>query len=152
MVSSTQRAAELGDRAWRELLEQHNASVRNELIRFQGREIDAAGDGFFATFDRPAKAIQCACKINDSVRNLGVEIRAGLHTGECEVVGGTVRGIAVHIGARVMAIARGGEILVTNTVKDMVAGTDIHFEDRGPHDLKGVPGEWHLYAVQASRH
>ena len=150
IVSSTQKAAELGDQAWKELLEQHHALVRNEFIRFQGREIDAAGDGFFATFDRPAKAIQCACKIKDSVSNLGVEIRAGLHTGECEVTGDTVRGIAVHIGARVMAIAQGGEILVTNTVKDMVAGSNIHFEDRGTHELKGIPDEWRLYAVQAN--
>lgn len=150
IVGSTERAAELGDRAWRELLERHHALVRNEFTMFQGREIDAAGDGFFATFDRPATAIQCALAISDSVRQLGIEIRAGLHTGECEVMGDNVRGIAVHIGARVMAKAGAGEILVTSTVKDMVAGSDIRFEDRGPHELKGVQGERRLYAVELS--
>jgi class 3 adenylate cyclase len=150
IVGSTERAAELGDRAWRGLLERHNALVQRELTRFQGREIDAAGDGFLATFDRPARAIQCACTISDSVRELGIEIRAGLHTGECEVMGDVVRGIAVHIGARVMAKAGAGEILVTKTVKDMVAGSDIRCKDRGPHELKGVPGEWRLYAVEVS--
>jgi class 3 adenylate cyclase len=151
IVSSTQRAAELGDRRWRELLERYHELVRKELVRFQGREIDAAGDGFFATFDRPARAIHCARAINDAVQEIGLEIRTGLHMGECEVGEEAIRGIAVHIGARAMAIAEGGEILVTNTVKDMVAGSDIRFEDRGIHDLKGIPGQWHLFAVKQTR-
>jgi class 3 adenylate cyclase len=148
IVGSTQRAAELGDRRWRELLDHHHELVRREFSRFQGQEIDAAGDGFFATFDRPAKAIQCASAISDSLQEIGLEIRAGLHMGECEVREDVVSGIAVHIGARVMAKAGGGEILATNTVKDMVAGSDIRFQDRGMHDLKGIPGEWRLYAIE----
>ena len=147
IVGSTQRAAELGDRHWRELLERHHALVRREFARFQGREIDATGDGFFATFERPAKAIQCARAINNMVREDGLEIRAGVHTGECEVRENIVRGIAVHIGARVMAKARGGEILVTDTAKQMMTGSDIRFQDRGTHDLRGIPGEWRLFAV-----
>jgi pimeloyl-ACP methyl ester carboxylesterase len=133
---------------WRELLDHHHELVRREFSRFQGQEIDAAGDGFFATFDRPAKAIQCASAISDSLQEIGLEIRAGLHMGECEVREDVVSGIAVHIGARVMAKAGGGEILATNTVKDMVAGSDIRFQDRGMHDLKGIPGEWRLYAIE----
>jgi class 3 adenylate cyclase len=148
IVGSTQRAAELGDRRWRELLDHHHELVRREFSRFQGREIDAAGDGFFATFDRPAKAIQCASAISDRLQEVGLDIRAGIHMGECEVREDVVSGIAVHIGARVMAKAGGGEILATNTVKDMVAGSDIRFQDRGTHDLKGIPGEWPLYAVE----
>jgi class 3 adenylate cyclase len=147
IVSSTERAAELGDRRWRDLLERHHALVRRELARFQGREIDTAGDGFLATFERPAQAIQCASAITDSVRPLGINIRAGLHLGECEMIGEVVRGIAVHIGARVAAIAGTDEVLVSSTVKDAMAGSDIRFEDRGSHILKGIPGEWHLFAA-----
>ena len=147
LVGSTERAAELGDRRWRELLEQHNSIVRGELSRFRGREVDTAGDGFLATFDGPARAIRCASAIRDAVRTLRLEIRAGLHTGECELVEGKVGGIAVHTGARVVGAAAPGEILVSATVRDLVAGAGIEFADRGTHELRGVPGEWRLYAV-----
>ena len=148
IVGSTARAAELGDRGWRELLHAHHDRVRRELARFRGREIDTAGDGFFATFDGPARAIRCACSLTEAVRDLGIEIRAGLHTGECELVDGKVGGIAVHIGARVSAEAGPGEVLVSSTVKDLVAGSGLQFADRGTAELKGVPGEWRLYAVE----
>jgi len=144
---STAHAAELGDTSWRELLARHHALVRRELGRFRGDEIDTAGDGFFATFDGPARAIRCACAIRDAVRELRLEVRAGLHTGECELVDGKVGGIAVHTGARVAARAEPGEVLVSSTVKDLVAGSGLGFDDRGIHELKGVPGEWRLYAV-----
>jgi class 3 adenylate cyclase/pimeloyl-ACP methyl ester carboxylesterase len=147
IVGSTERAVELGDRAWRELLEQHHAIVRSHLSRFRGRELDTAGDGFLASFDGPARGIRCASAISESLRELGVDIRAGLHTGECEVVGTKFGGIGVHIGARVAAQAEPGEVLVSSTVKDLVAGSGIEFEDRGTAELKGVPGEWRLYAV-----
>jgi pimeloyl-ACP methyl ester carboxylesterase len=147
IVGSTERATEVGDRRWRELLDQHHSLVRRQLERFDGREVDTAGDGFLATFDGPARAIRCADSLRVGVRALGLEIRAGLHTGECEVVGDGVRGIAVHTGARVAALAGTGEVLVSSTVKDLVAGSGIEFEDRGTHELKGVPGEWRLYAV-----
>lgn len=147
IVGATERATQLRDRRWRALLERHHALVRREIARFQGREIDTAGDGFLATFDAPARAIQCACAVSDVVRQLGIEIRAGLHTGECEAIGDKVGGIAVHIGARVAAKAGPGEVLVSSTVKDLVAGSDIPFEDRGIHALKGIPGEWRLFAV-----
>jgi pimeloyl-ACP methyl ester carboxylesterase len=147
IVSSTERAHELGDRKWRELLSQHNMIVRKELVRFRGVEIDMTGDGFLATFDGPARAIRCALAISDDVQRLGIQIRAGLHTGECELIGTKVGGIAVHIGARVMAHSRANEVLVSSTVKDLVAGSGIKFVDRGVHELKGVPDEWHLYAV-----
>jgi class 3 adenylate cyclase len=147
IVGSTEQAAALGDRRWRNLLETHHTVVRRELARFQGREIDTAGDGFLAIFDKPAQAIRCACAISDAVRQLGIEIRAGLHTGECEAVGDKMRGIAVHIGARVAAVAASGEILLSSTVKDLVAGAGIRFEDRGRHLLKGIPEEWGLFAV-----
>jgi class 3 adenylate cyclase len=137
----------LGDRAWRELLESHHALIRRELVRFRGAELDVAGDGFFARFDGPARAIRCACAIAEGVRELGVEVSAGLHTGECELVDGKVGGIAVHIGARVAKQAQPGEVLVSSTVKDLVAGSEIVFEDRGTTELKGLPGEWRLYAV-----
>jgi pimeloyl-ACP methyl ester carboxylesterase len=150
IVGSTERATELGDRRWRELLDQHHSLVRRQLERFDGREVDTAGDGFLATFDGPARAIRCADSLRVGVRALGLEIRAGLHTGECEVVGDGVRGIAVHTGARVAALAGTGEVLVSSTVKDLVAGSGIEFEDRGTHKLKGVPGEWRLYAVGSS--
>ena len=147
LVGSTERATRLGDRRWRDLLEQHHASVRRELSRFDGIEVDTAGDGFFATFDGPARAIRCAGAIVDAVRPLGLDVRAGLHTGEVELADGKVAGIAVNIGARVAAQADAGEVLVSSTVKDLVAGSGLEFEDRGPATLKGVPGEWRLYAV-----
>jgi pimeloyl-ACP methyl ester carboxylesterase len=145
IVGSTERAAKVGDRRWRDLLEEHNAVVRRALARFRGREVDTAGDGFLATFDGPARAIRCARAIVDEVRGLDLEVRAGLHTGECELVSEGIRGIAVHIGARVAAQAGPGEILVSSTVKDLVAGSGIEFEDRGAHVLKGIPGEWSLH-------
>jgi pimeloyl-ACP methyl ester carboxylesterase/class 3 adenylate cyclase len=148
IVESTSRAIELGDRQWRELLEHHNALVRRELLRHRGREIDSAGDGFFATFDGPARAIRCAAAIVDGVRELGIQVRAGLHTGECEIADGKVAGIAVHTGARVAAAANADEVLVSNTVKDLVAGSGIEFSERGAHELKGIPGEWRLFALQ----
>ena len=150
IVGSTEKAASLGDRAWRDLLARHHAVVRRQLVRFRGREIDTSGDGFFASFDGPARAIRCALAITQGVRDLGLEVRAGLHTGECELVDGKVGGIAVHIGARVAAEAQPGEILVSNTVKDLVAGSGIQFRDRGSTALKGVPGEWRLYSVEST--
>jgi class 3 adenylate cyclase len=147
IVGSTERAAELGDRRWRELLERHEAVVRRELVRHRGTEVKTTGDGFLATFDGPARGIRCARSIAEGVRSLGIEIRAGLHTGECELRNGDVGGIAVHTGARVSAQASAGEVLVSSTVKDLVAGSGIEFEDRGSHELKGVPGEWRLFAV-----
>jgi class 3 adenylate cyclase len=145
IVGSTRRAVELGDRRWRELLEAHNDAVRVQLDRFRGQEVDTAGDGFLATFDGPARAIRAAHAIQESVRRLGIELRAGLHTGECELANGKVRGIAVHTGARVAALAGPGEVLVSSTVRDLVAGSGIAFEERGEHELKGVPGTWRLY-------
>jgi class 3 adenylate cyclase len=147
IVGSTQRAAELGNRGWRELLERHHALVRRELTRFRGEEKDTAGDGFFATFDGPARAIRCAQAIVEGVRELGLDLRAGVHTGECELHDAKVAGIAVSIGARVAAMAGPGEVLVSQTVKDLVAGSGLDFDDRGAHALKGVPGEWKLFAV-----
>jgi class 3 adenylate cyclase len=147
IVGSSEKAASLGDRAWRELLERHHAVVRRQLARFRGVEIDTAGDGFFASFDGPARAIRCACAIVETVPELGLEVRAGLHTGECELANGKVTGIAVHTGARVASLAQPEEVLVSSTVKDLVAGSEILFEDRGSHELKGIPGEWRLYAV-----
>jgi pimeloyl-ACP methyl ester carboxylesterase len=147
IVDSTKRAVELGDRRWRQLLNTHDAAVRRELERFRGREVDTAGDGFFATFDGPARAVRCAISIGDAVRELGLDLRAGIHTGECELDGPKVRGIAVHTGARVASLAAPGEVLVSRTVKDLVAGSGLDFVDRGVHELKGVPGEWRLYAA-----
>jgi class 3 adenylate cyclase len=147
IVGSTARAAELGDARWRELLTEHHARVRSQLARFRGVELDTAGDGFFARFDGPARAIRCAQAIRDAVRDLGLQVRLGLHTGECEVLDGKVAGIAVAIGARVSARAAAGEVLVSQTVKDLVAGSGIGFDDRGLAELKGVPGEWRLYSV-----
>jgi pimeloyl-ACP methyl ester carboxylesterase/class 3 adenylate cyclase len=147
IVGSTARATELGDRAWRELLEQHHRLIRRELVRFHGAELDVAGDGFFARFDGPARAVRCASAITQGVRELGLELRAGLHTGECELLDGKVGGIAVHIGARVAKEARPGEVLVSSTVKDLVAGSGIRFSDRGTATLKGLPDQWRLYAV-----
>jgi len=148
IVGSTAKAAELGDRVWRGLLELHHALIRRELVRFRGSELDVAGDGFFARFDGPARAIRCACAISQAVRELGIEVRAGLHTGECELVDGKVGGIAVHIGARVAKEAKASEVLVSSTVKDLVAGSGLRFRDRGSASLKGVPEEWRLYAVE----
>ena len=149
VVGSTERATELGDRRWRELLERHHTAVRRELERFRGREIDTAGDGFLASFDGPARAIRCARSAIDAVRGVGLQIRAGIHTGECEIVGDKLAGIAVHIGARVAGHAQAGEVLVSGTVRDLVAGSGLEFEDRGSAPLKGVPGEWRLYALSA---
>ncbi len=147
IVGSTQRAVELGDRRWRDLLGAHDAAVRRELDRFRGREVDTAGDGFLASFDGPARAVRCAISAGDALRDLGVEIRAGVHTGECEVDGPKIRGIAVHTGARIASLAGPGEVLVSQTVKDLVSGSGLAFEDRGLHELKGVPGEWRVYAA-----
>jgi len=147
IVDSTARAAELGDAAWRDLIKSHHTLVRGELVRYRGEELDTAGDGFFAAFDGPGRAIECACAIRRSVRALGLEIRAGLHTGECERVDGKLGGIAVPTGARIASLAEAGEVLVSSTVKDLVAGSGISFDDRGEHDLKGIPGAWRLYSV-----
>jgi class 3 adenylate cyclase len=147
IVGSTDRARELGDGRWRDLLERHNEIVRRDLERFRGVEIDTAGDGFFATFDGPARAIRCARSIVENVRGVGLDVRSGLHTGECELSADSVRGIAVHTGARVASLASPGEVLVSSTVKDLVAGSGIEFTDRGLHELKGIPGEWRLYAA-----
>jgi class 3 adenylate cyclase len=148
IVASTARAAELGDSRWRELLGNYYAVVRKELTTFRGREVSTAGDGLLATFDGPARAIRCACSVRERVRPLGLHVRTGLHTGECELIGDDVGGIAVHIGARVAATAAPDEVLVSSTVKDLVAGSNLQFADRGAHNLKGVPGEWRLFVVQ----
>ena len=147
IVGSTQRASELGDRAWRQLLTRHHAIVRRLLKRYGGREIDTAGDGFFATFDQPAQAIECAVAIGRAVRPLGIEVRAGIHMGEVEITVDKVAGIAVHIGSRVMSTAGPGEVVVSNTVRDLLSGSEFRFEDRGVRELKGLPGEWRLSAV-----
>lgn len=148
VVESTAMAAELGDRRWRELVQKYHALIRRQLVRFRGRELDTAGDGFFASFDGPARAIRCARAVTEAVRELGFEVRTGLHTGECELLEDKMGGIAVHIGARIAAEAKPGEVLVSNTVKDLVAGSGIRFHERGLFTLKGVPGEWRLYAVE----
>jgi class 3 adenylate cyclase/ribosomal protein S18 acetylase RimI-like enzyme len=148
IVGATERAAAEGDRRWRTLLERHHSLVRQELHRFRGQEVDTAGDAFFATFDGPARALRCACAIREAVTSLGLTIRAGLHTGECEVLDEKVSGIAVHIGARVLGKADPGEILVSRTVKDVVAGSGLCFVERGVYALKRVPDEWQLYAVE----
>ena len=147
IVGSTAKLAELGDAGWRELVERHHALVRQQLSRFRGEEVDTAGDGFFARFDGPIRAVRCAQAIGGSLRELGLDIRAGLHTGECELVDGKIAGLAVNIGARVAALAGPGEVLVSSTVKDLVAGSDLGFDDRGVAELKGIPGEWRLFAV-----
>jgi len=145
IAGSTERAAEMGDHAWAGLIERHHAAIRRELNRFQGREVDTAGDGFLARFDGPARAVRCAIAARDAVRALGLEIRAGVHTGEVELVGDAVRGLAVHIGARVGSLAGPSQVLVSQTVKDLVVGSGLVFEDAGEHELKGVPDRWHLY-------
>ena len=147
IVGSTERAAELGDAHWRDLVQRHHALVRQQLVRFRGREIDTAGDGFFASFDGPARAVRCAHAIVATVPDLGLDVRAGLHTGECEIIDGKPGGIAVVIGSRISSVAPSGEVFASSTVKDLVAGSGISFDDRGEHELKGVPGTWSLYAV-----
>jgi class 3 adenylate cyclase len=148
IVRSTERAAEMGDSRWRELLNNYYAAVRKELSVFRGREVNTAGDGLLATFDGPNRAIRCACSVRERLRPLGLEVRTGLHTGECELIGDDVGGIAVHIAARVAATAEPDEVLVSSTVRDIVAGSGLRFADRGMHGLKGVPGEWRLFLVQ----
>jgi class 3 adenylate cyclase len=150
IVDSTQWASELGDRRWRELLDEHDRSVRRAITRFQGREIKTTGDGFLSAFDGPARAIRCARAVTGAAAALDLDVRSGLHTGECEVRGDDLAGVAVHIGSRVASLARPGEVLVSSTVKDLVVGSGIRFDDRGEHELKGVPGVWRLYAVSGS--
>ena len=147
IAASTQRAAQLGDRAWRQLLDAHDRVVRRQLERFRGREVNTVGDGFLATFDGPGRAIECACAIRDAVRALGIEVRAGLHTGEVEVRGDDVAGMAVHIGARVAACGGPSEVLVSGAVPPLLVGSGIEFNDRGEHELKGVPGMWRIFSV-----
>jgi pimeloyl-ACP methyl ester carboxylesterase len=147
IVGATEKATVLGDRRWRDLLDGHNRVVRRELARFGGREIKTAGDGFFAAFDGPARGVRCACAVSQEMQSLGLEVRAGLHTGECEIMGDDMGGIAVHIGARIAALAAPGEVLVSSTVKDLVAGSGLSFRDHGVALLKGVPGEWRLFSV-----
>jgi class 3 adenylate cyclase len=147
LVASTERAAAVGDRAWRDLVDRHHSAVRRELARHRGREIDTAGDGFFAAFDAPARAIRCAVAVGAAIRDLGLEVRVGIHAGECERAGTGLRGVAVHIGARIGATAGPGDVLVSSTVRDLVAGSGIGFEDAGRQSLKGVPEEWQLYRV-----
>jgi class 3 adenylate cyclase/pimeloyl-ACP methyl ester carboxylesterase len=147
IVDSTRRAAEIGDRDWHALLDAHDAVVRAQLVRFRGREVNRTGDGFLAMFDGPQRAIRCAMAIRDAVQALGIQVRAGLHTGECEVRGDDIGGIAVHIGARVSALAGPNDVLVSSTLRDLVIGSGLEFEDRGAHALKGAPGEWRLFAV-----
>jgi class 3 adenylate cyclase len=149
IVDSTRRAAELGDASWRQLLERHDALVRAQLARFRGSEVKQLGDGFLARFDGPARAIRCAQAIGEEAEELGIAVRAGLHTGECELIGDDLGGVAIHVAARVGAKAGPAEVLVSGTVRDLVMGSDITFEDRGAHELKGVPGEWRLFAAQA---
>jgi class 3 adenylate cyclase len=150
IVDSTRRAAEMGDRDWHALLDAHDAVVRSQFARFRGREVNTSGDGFLAMFDGPQRAIRCAMAIGDAVKSLGIEVRAGLHTGECEIRGDDIGGIAVHIGARVSALAGPNEVVVSSTLRDLVIGSGLEFEDRGTHQLKGVPGEWRIFAVAAT--
>jgi class 3 adenylate cyclase len=150
IVDSTRRAAEMGDRDWHALLDAHDAVVRSQLSRFRGREVNTSGDGFLAMFDGPQRAIRCAMAIRDAVQALGIQVRAGLHTGECEVRGDDIGGIGVHIGARVSALAGPNDVLGSSTLRDLVIGSGLEFEDRGAHHLKGVPGEWHLSAVTST--
>jgi class 3 adenylate cyclase len=150
IVGASEQLASLGDRAWGELLQRHHELVRRQLVRFRGTEVDTAGDGFFASFDGPARAIRCACAIREAVPELGLQVRLGLHTGECELLDGKVAGIAVHTGARIASQAQPGEVLVSSTVKDLVAGSGIVFSDERTTALKGIPGEWRLYAVEVA--
>ena len=151
LVGSTERAAALGDRAWREVLKRHHADVRRELARFRGEEVDTAGDGFFCRFDGPARAMACARAIVDGATEHDLEVRSGIHTGECELVGDKIAGIAVVTGSRISSLAAPGEVLVSSTVKDLVAGSGFSFVERGEHELKGVPGTWRLYAVAGAQ-
>jgi class 3 adenylate cyclase len=148
IVGSTEKAAALGDQRWRDLLDNHHATIRRNLARFRGHEVKTTGDGFLATFDGPARGVRCASAIAEEIRALGIEVRAGLHTGECEMIGDDVGGIAVHIGARVAALAGASDVLVSSTVKDLVAGSGLRFGDRGIQSLKGIPGEWRIFAVE----
>jgi class 3 adenylate cyclase len=148
IVGSTEKAASLGDRRWHNLLDDHHVTIRRNLTRFRGQEVKTTGDGILATFDGPARGVRCACAIAEEIRPLGIDVRAGLHTGECEIMGDDVGGIAVHIGARVASLAGSGEVLVSRTVKDLVAGSGLRFADRGSQTLKGVPGDWQIYAVE----
>jgi class 3 adenylate cyclase/pimeloyl-ACP methyl ester carboxylesterase len=150
IVDSTRRASEMGDRDWHALLDAHDAVVRSQLTRFRGREVNTSGDGFLAMFDGPQRAIRCAMAIRDAVQSLGIQVRAGLHTGECEVRGDDIGGIAVHIGARVSALAGPNDVLVSSTLRDLVIGSGLEFEERGARALKGVPGEWRLFAVASA--
>lgn len=150
IVDSTTRALELGDRAWRELLELHHAVIRKELVRFRGREIDTAGDGFLISFDGPARAVRFAWRAHEALHEVGIEIRAGIHTGECELHGDKLAGVAVHIGARIAGLAGPGEVLVSSTVRDLVAGSGLTFEDRGERELRGLAERWRLYAVSGT--
>lgn len=148
IVGSTEKAASLGDQRWRNLLDDHHATIRRVLARFRGREVKTTGDGFLVTFDGPARGVRCACAITDEIKPLGIEVRAGLHTGECEMIGDDVGGIAVHIGARIAALAGRSEVLVSSTVKDLVAGSGLRFNDRGNQILQGIPGEWRIFAAE----
>jgi len=148
IVGSTEKAAALGDSRWHNLLDKHHATIRSNLARFRGHEVKMTGDGILATFDGPARGVRCAYAIAEEIKPLGIEVRAGLHTGECEMIGDDVGGIAVHIGARIASLAGASEVLVSSTVKDLVAGSGLRFGDRGSQSLKGVPGEWHIYAVE----
>ena len=150
LVASTERAAVLGDRGWREVLTVHHTDVRRELVRYRGAEVDSAGDGFFCRFDGPARAIACAQAILEGAQGRDLQVRVGIHTGECELLGDKIAGIAVVTGSRISSLAASGEVLVSSTVRDLVAGSGFAFEDRGEHDLKGVPGTWRLYAVASS--
>jgi pimeloyl-ACP methyl ester carboxylesterase len=152
IVGSTKRAAAIGDSAWKRLIDRHDVAIRRQLDRWRGREVETTGDGFLATFDGPARAVGCATSVVDAVHELGLDVRAGVHTGEVEVADGNVRGIAVHIGSRVASLAAPGEVLVSRTVVDLVAGSGISFTDRGEHSLKGVPNVWQLFAVEQGRH
>jgi class 3 adenylate cyclase len=145
IVGSTERAAELGDRGWRALLERHNSTIRRQIERYRGQERGTAGDGFLATFDGPARGVRAARAIRDAVRPLGLEVRAGVHTGEVELVGDDIAGMGVHIGARIAALAGPGQVFVSRTVRDLVVGSELMFEERGSHPLKGVPGDWEIY-------
>jgi len=150
IVDSTRRAAEIGDRDWHALLDAHDVIVRAQVNRFRGRVVNASGDGFLVMFDGPQRAIRCAVAIRDAVQGLGIQVRAGLHTGECEIRGEDIGGIAVHIGARVSTLAGPNDVLVSSTLRDLVIGSGLEFEERGAHELKGVPGEWHLFAVAST--
>ena len=151
IVGSTEKAATLGDGRWRDLLDKHNSTIRRNIVRFRGRETNTTGDGFLITFDGPGRAVRCACAIVEEIRPLGIDVRAGLHTGECEEIDDNIGGIAVHIGARVAALAGPSQVLVSSTVRDLVAGSGLQFVDRGEHSLKGVPGQWRIFAVDRRR-